>query len=94
MCSGNGFTALQYVNIQVMEVSPRSLIPSPSAVKSQSLETVVHLPPQLHCLSILSVTPAPTPSYLVPRQIGFAQTREMIGSRASVTLKEDWSSFG
>ena len=57
MCSGNGFKALQYINIQVMEVSPRSLKPSPSAVKSQSLETltVVSLPPQLHCLSIWSV---------------------------------------
>ena len=57
MCGGNGFTALQYINIQVMEVSPRSLKPSPSAVKSQSLETptVVSLPPQLHCLSIWPV---------------------------------------
>ena len=43
---------------------------------------------------IWSVTPAPTLSDLVPRQIGFAQTKEIIVSRASVTLKEDWSSFG
>ena len=40
---------------------------------------------------IWSVTPAPTLSDLVP-VIG--QTKEIIVSRASVTLKKDWSSFG
>ena len=69
-----------------MEVSPRSLIPSSSAVKSRSLVTltVVSFPPQLHCPSIWSVTPAPTPSDLV-QQISLKPSPTAV-SQFSVTL--------